>query len=223
MSKEPTLRLPSVKRRSLLDRATKEYAECVDLARTYLRESRGLTDEIIDRWQLGYVLDPLPGHERFKGYLSIPYLSRAGTMAMKFRCIKCEGKCEGHPKYDGEKGQGLFLFGALQFWVDSRFICVTEGELDAVACDVSGLPAVGIPGGTNWKPHWQYCFEGYEEVIGLQDGFKAGDKARDKFASNVGQSIYHARVVQFPDGEDVSSFLVQHGPQALRAKVLGHD
>lgn len=229
--------MPSLKRRALLDKATSEYAECVDLARTYLLE-RGLTDEVIDRWQLGYVLDPLPGHERFKGYLSIPYLSKAphaaaelsaagdrasarstGTLGMKFRCLQehdC-GEAGKHAKYDSEKGAGTFLFGSLQFWVDSRFICVTEGELDAIAADVADLPAVGVSGASKWLPHWQYCFEGYEEVIVLADG----DKAGEKLASNVSQSIYHSRVVQFPDGEDVSSFLVKYGPEALRTKVLG--
>lgn len=176
---------------------------------------------MIDAWQLGYVLDPLPGHERFKNYLSIPYLSKSGTLEMKFRCLQ-EHDCAAprkHPKYDSEKGAGTYLFGSLSFWRQTRYICITEGEMDAIACDVAGLPAVGISGASKWLPHWQYCFEGYEEVIVLQDG----DKAGEKLASNVGQSIYHARVVQFPDGEDVSSFLVQHGPQALREKVLGRE
>lgn len=221
MSKGQTFSLPSSRRRSYLAKATSEYAECVDIARTYLRDQRGLTDEVIDRWQLGYVLDPLPGHERFKGYLSIPYLSKSGTLEMKFRCLQehdC-GEQPHHAKYDSEKGVGTYLFGAMSFWRQSSFICITEGEMDAIACDVAGMPAVGISGASKWLSHWQYCFEGYEEVIVLTDG----DKAGEKLASNVGQSIYHAREVRFPDGEDVSSFLVEHGPQALRQKVLGHD
>lgn len=220
MSTAQTLRLPSQKRRALLDKATTEYAECVDLARTYLRE-RGLTDEVIDRWQLGYVLDPITGHERFKGYLSIPYVTRAGTVAMKFRCIKCEGSCVGHPKYDSEKGTGTFLYGAPDLMVDSSVICVTEGEIDKLSCNVAGLPAVGIPGGTKWQQHWAYCFEGFEEVIALQDGFKEGDKARDKFSSNVSANVHNSRIVEFEPGEDVNSYLVKHGPEALRERVLG--
>lgn len=216
--KDSTFVLPSQKRRALLDKATTEYAECVDVARTYLA-GRGLTDDVIGRWQLGYVLDPLPGHERFKNYLSIPYLSKAGTLAVKFRCIRCTEKCEGHPKYDSEAGIGTYLFGSLSFWRQSPIICVTEGELDAIACDVAGLPAVGISGATKWLSHWQYCFEGYEEVIVLADG----DKAGDKLASNVTSHVYASREVRFPDGEDVNSFLVAHGPQALREKVLGHE
>lgn len=188
------------------------------LATTYLK-GRGFDDEAIDYWQLGYVLDPLPGHERFKGYLSIPYLTRAGTVALKFRCIKCEQPCEGHPKYDSEAGAGTYLFGAQNFWVDSPFICVTEGELDTIACSVAGLPAVGVSGASKWQKHWQYCFEGYEDVIVLADG----DKPGEKLASNVGNACNNSRVITFPPGEDVNSFLVEHGPEALRTKVLGNE
>jgi len=216
-----TLKLPSPKRRALLDQATEEYNESLALALNYLT-SRGLDEETAQRWKLGYVLDPLPGHERFKGYLSVPYLTKAGTVAMKFRCIR-DHQCEGHGKYDGEKGQGTFLFGAMSFWVDSPFICLVEGELDAISCSIAGLPAVGVPGGSQWRTHWQFCFEGYDEVIALQDGFKEGDKARDTFASNVTSRLHNVRVVEFAAGEDSNSFLVEHGPQALREKVLGHE
>lgn len=205
----------------MLDQATKEYAESVELAATYLL-GRGFDEEIIDYWRLGYVLDPLPGHERFKGYLSIPYLTRAGTVAMRFRCLR-DHKCETHGKYDGESGAGIYLFGAQSFWIDSTALCVCEGELDAIACSMASLPAVAIPGGLNWRSHWKYCFEGYEEILVLQDGFKEGDKARDRFASNVMSACDHARVVEFEPGEDVNSYLVSHGPEALRLKVLGHE
>jgi DNA primase len=215
-----TFKLPSPKRAELLELATTQYAECVDVARTYL-QGRGLTDEVIDRWQLGYVLDPLTGHEKAKGRVSIPYLTRAGTVEMKFRCIQ-EHDCKSidyHDKYWSESGSKTFLFGAQNFWRDSPFICVTEGEMDAIAADVAGLPAVGISGASKWLPHWAYCFEGYEEVIVLADG----DKAGEKLASNVGGSVYAARVVTFPDGEDVNSYLIKHGPQTLRRRVLGES
>jgi DNA primase len=202
-----------------LDTATREYHESVALAKTYLVETRGFDEEAIDYWQLGYVYEPLPGHERFKGYLSIPYLTKAGCVAIKFRCIKCDGPCENHPKYDSEAGGGTYLFGALSFWVDSPFICVTEGELDAIACGMAGLPAVGISGASKWLKRWQYCFEGYDEVIVLADG----DKPGERLASNVSNACHNARVLTFPAGSDVNAYLVEHGADALRRKVLGHE
>lgn len=186
------------------------------MARTYLVEHRGFDEETVDYWQLGYVYEPLPGHERFKGYLSIPYLTKGGTAALKFRCIE-HPVCDGHPKYDSEAGAGTYLFGALSFWVDSPVLCVTEGELDAIACSMAGLPAVGISGASKWQKHWQYCFEGYEEVIVLADG----DKPGERLASNVSNSAHNARVVTFPPGQDVNSYLVEHGPEILQKKVLG--
>jgi DNA primase len=208
--------MPSERRRESLDIATRQYAESVSLAKDYLMD-RGFDEETIEYWQLGYVFDPLPGHERFKGYLSIPYLTKAGCVAIKFRCIQ-DHACEGHPKYDSEAGAGTYLFGSLSFWVDSPVICVTEGELDAIACGMAGLPAVGISGASKWLKHWQYCFEGYDEVIVLADG----DKPGEKLASNVSNHVYSSRVITFPSGQDVNSYLVEHGPEALRAKVLGN-
>lgn len=209
--------MPSEKRKGLLDKAAREYAESVSLVRPYLKE-RGLTDDVIERWQLGCVLDPLPGHEKYRRWLSIPYITRAGVLEMKFRCVE-DHDCEenGHKKYLCETGSKTFLFGAMSFWVDSPFICVTEGELDAVACDVAGLPAIGVSGTAKWQKHWQYCFEGYEEVIVLADG----DKAGEKLASNVSNHVHTARVLTFPAGGDVNAYLVEHGADALRRKVLG--
>lgn len=231
MSRDSTFSLPSGKRRKSLDRATKEYAESVALAQTYLK-GRGFDEETIDYWQLGYVFEPLPGHERFQGYLSIPYATKAGTIELKFRCIQdhdCKehesevrertgNKYYSHPKYDSAAGAGTYLFGAHNFWVDSSIICVTEGELDTIACSMAGLPAVGVSGATKWQGHWSYCFEGYEDVIVLADG----DDPGKRLASNVSNACQNARVIQFPPGSDVNAYLIEHGPEALRAKVLGH-
>lgn len=207
--------MPSPKRRSLLARAVSEYAECVEIAQDYLT-SRGFTAEVVQQWQLGYVLDPLPGHERFKGRLAIPYLTPAGPVKLKFRCLQNHDcKDEGHPKYDQESSSGTYLYGANDFALDSSFICITEGELDKLSLSVAGVPSVGIDGANKWLPHWAYCFEGYEEVIVLEDG----DEAGAKFVRNVTHHLYNTRVITFPEGEDVNSYLVEHGPEALRRKV----
>lgn len=183
---------------------------------TYLAD-RCITPDIARRWQLGYVADPVPGHERYQGRLAIPYLSPAGPVGMVFRCLRdhdCKAaKC---PKYLAEENNGRRLFGVWSLREDTAMLGMCEGELDTiVACSVVGLPAVGIGGAGNFKAHYRHIFDGYEEVILFQDG-DAGGRA---LAKQVADHLYNLRVVGMPDGHDVSSFVRDSGANALLAKV----
>jgi hypothetical protein len=214
MSSTGTFALPGKKRRALLEQATTEYSDCLDLALPYLT-GRGIPDDVAKEWKLGYVLDPLPGHEDMKGRLAIPYLTLSGTVDLKFRCIQC-ASCEGHPKYMSEAGSQARLFGVLSLQTDSPYLCVCEGELDALcAAGLAGLPAVGISGATKWRRHWQYVFEGYQEIIVLRDG----DNAGKKFADHLCTTLYNSRQVSMGDGHDVNSFITAYGPGVLREKA----
>lgn len=211
-----TFALPGKKRRALLERATNEYSDSLELALPYLTY-RGIPDDVAKEYKLGYVLDPLPGHEDMKGRLVIPYLTLAGTIDLKFRCIKCTTtSCEGHPKYMSEAGSQARLYGVLALQHDSPYICVCEGELDALcATGIAGLPAVGISGATKWRRHWTYVFEGFQEVIILRDG----DSAGKKFADHLCATLYNSRQVSMGDGFDVNSFIQANGPELLREKA----
>lgn len=215
MPREQAFNLPPKKRRELLDRSTAEYNESLTLAVPYL-QNRGIDPDIADQWMLGVVLDPLPGHEEYKGRLSIPYLTPTGAVDMKFRCI-ADHSCKdtGCVKYLGESGQQTRLFGVKSLRVESPFICVCEGELDTLCASAAGLPAVGISGANKWRSHWQYVFEGYSEVVVLADG----DEAGKRMAENVVSHLYNARVVLLPTGEDVNSFLHKHGARSLRERA----
>lgn len=217
MSKDLVFALPSPRRRESLESSTAQYAAAVDLALPYLT-SRGIDRETAVDWRLGFVEEPAPGHDRFRGWLAIPYVTPAGPVAQKFRCIqphRCNDLPD-HHKYDSEQGSGTFLFGVNALRSDSMFVCVTEGELDCVvANDVALLPAVGVSGSTKWRAHWNYIFEGYGDVVVLKDG----DTAGDALARNVTNNVQHARVVAMPDGHDVNSFVLEFGAQALRERA----
>lgn len=136
---------------------------------------------------------------------------------MKFRCLQ-DHDCKefGHEKYDAEGGYSTRMYGVLSFGIDSPFIAVCEGELDAlVATECAGIPAVALPGVNAWKPHYQYMFEGYSDVIALVDGDDAGRKLGDK----VTNALDNARMVVMPNGLDVNSFVQQHSAQALRQRA----
>lgn len=216
MQKPQTLRLPTSKRRNFLDRATEQYAQSVGPAIPYL-ESRGIPADVTAKWKLGYVGEPLGGHEDYSGRLAIPYLTPAGTVGMKFRCLEhADCRTMNCVKYLGEPGEPDHLFGVWNFRKDAPMLALCEGELDTiVATSVVGIPAVGIGGSTKWRSYWAHLFEGYDEVVLLRDGDKAG---RD-MAENLAGRLHNLRIVKMPEGHDVSSFVLAEGRDALLERI----
>lgn len=212
--KAQTLKLPVKKRREYLARATEEYAAKLDHVTPYL-ESRGIWRDTAERWQLGYVETPLPGHEDFVGRLAIPYLTPAGPLCIKFRCVEAHDcKSAGCVKYLGEPNENR-LFGVWNFRHDDLVIHVCEGELDAIVATQAGVRAVGVPGATQWRPYWDHLFEGYDEVVLLRDGDAAGRKMSETLMGR----LPNCRTVRMPEGEDVSSFVLANGGDALRERI----
>jgi Toprim-like len=173
----------------------------------------------MERFRIGVVVEPEPGHEHLKGWMCIPYLTVSGPVHLKFRCLE-NHRCKdhGHPKYMGpasdagrvEKGAPkAWLFNAQAVLTAEDWIVITEGELDAVAVEtLADMPAVAQPGSTIWAkvPYWPRVFDGLKPIV-LADGDRAGREA----AQQVAASLWDARVVQMPEGEDANSFLVTYG------------
>jgi DNA primase len=86
--------------------------------------------------------------------------------------------------------------------------------MDCITMVQAGIPAVGIPGASAWKPHYELLFEGYEQVIICADNDDTG--AGRKFAAKVAQHVPGPRVVLFPEGHDVNSYYCAFGREALR-------
>lgn len=191
------------------------YAAEVDQVAPYL-ESRGIQLETAKAWKLGFVADPMPGHEDFKGRLAIPYLSPAGCLAFKFRCVDHQDcKAVDCIKYLGEPGAEPRIFGVWNFRHDTPVLALCEGELDAITATQVGVRAVGFPGATHWRDYWAHLFEGYDEVVLLRDGDSAGRKMAETLAGR----LPNLRSVGMPEGEDVSSLVVKLGGDALRERI----
>lgn len=208
--------VPSLKLRNFRNAAVNRYASQVAQALPYLL-GRGLTEESVRRWKIGYVDDPLGGHEIYEGRISIPYWSAGGYLAINFRCIH-EFKCnsESHKKYMFEQGgyRRLFNVRVLEKGLDK--IYVTEGELDAIAATESGLPAVGIPMAGAWEPHWDSAFSGPSQVVAIIDADDAGRELVRRLRSKIGHKLTPVRL---PAGEDVSSYVQSNGAEGLRELV----
>lgn len=181
-------------------------------AEKYLTEERGLTDATIERHHLGYVEDPFPGHEMYHGCLAIPYLTPDGSVtSIRFRRLDGEGS-----KYLTVAGDMTRLYNTAALTLPYSKVCVTEGEIDAMTAQQCGLPAVGVPGANSWQPVWHLLFKQYDTVFVLIDD----DKAGHEFGQAVARSLDTARIVPMTGG-DVNSFVLEHGPQALKGKING--
>lgn len=205
------MKLSPERRRALTSKAQK-YASNLDAALPYLL-GRGISKEVAEMFQLGYV--PL-GHE-YGGRVSIPYLTPAGVVQLKYRRTEHDDG----PKYLYEAGMGVHLFNAQILITSGDTVVLTEGELDAICVQAYvGYPAVAYPGVETWKKqaHWPLCFEGVTEVAVLSDGDSVGRESAKRVAESIGQK---ARVVDMPDGMDANSYLLEKGVSALADRING--
>lgn len=207
-------------RREFLTRVTDQYLEHADQAEDYIMATRGLSATQAAYYRLGVVVDPPDDHWRFKGRLAIPYVTRSGVVAMKFRCME-DHDCgdNGHEKYLGESGGLVTLFNVRSLHIESSTIAICEGEMDAIVVEqLVGIPAVGYPGASQWKSNrfWRRCFAGYDKVYVVADGDDAGATSAEAIMAD----LPNATLVMMPDKMDASSVAVgDDGAEHLRKKM----
>lgn len=203
------MRLSSSHKQFLL-RATTTYSKDIALAEEYLSH-RSLTVEEAGIFHLGVVENPLPGHENYKGRLSIPYITPSGVVDIRFRSINNE-----EPKYLSLVGAGTTIFNTQACFAGDRYICVTEGEFDCIMMTVkTHHPTIGIPGAANWKPHYARVLDDFETVIVLADG----DNAGHVFAKKIAEELRNVNIIAMPTGEDVNSLITRQGTDWINERI----
>lgn len=212
------MRTLSSEQRRFFESAVSTYQEDLSTdaeAQAYLL-GRGLGPQAAAGFRLGVVRRPLQGHEGYAGRLVLPYLTPAGVVSLRFRCLgQHEGACEGHPKYLSEQGAETRLYNVLDLKKASSSICIAEGELDAISLSLSGLPAVGVPGVESWQPHWGRLLDDFQTVYCLADP----DKAGRKFASFLAKEAA-ARAIHLPTDQDVNDVFRTGGPAAVKRLIF---
>jgi len=203
------MRLSNSHRQFLL-RATQQYASQIEVAKDYLL-TRHLSVEEAQTFHLGVVVDPMPGHESFKNRLAIPYITPSGVVDIRFRAM-----VDMDPKYMGMVGAKTTMFNTPACFVQSKYICVTEGEFDCIMMSVKTKhPTVGIPGANNWKPHYSRILDDFDMVVILADG----DTAGAEFGKKITRELPNANVITMPEGEDVNSVFIKLGKEWIDERV----
>lgn len=193
-----------------LERATSWYETNLPLAEGYLNQ-RGLDLETAEAIRLGVVIDPLPGQEQFINRLAIPYITPTGVVDVRFRSMGLE-----EPKYLGFPGTQTRLFNVAALHTAKDFIAVCEGEIDAITLHYKcGIPAVGVPGVNSWKPHYNRLLADFNTVFVFADG----DQPGINFAKSLAKEMNSVIIINMPEGEDVNSMYLSHGPNYLQSKV----
>lgn len=209
--------LPAELKKSL-EAALVAYEQNLDRAGPYL-QGRGIDRASSARMRLGVALVPHTAeHERMVGRLVIPSLGKdSAPYALKFRCIEDHDcKEHDHPKYLN-LGQGTRLYNIRAIHQAGRYICLTEGEFDALTLEHLGYAAVGVPGVNGWKRHHPRMLAGFERVYVFGDG----DNAGREFVKRVVEDLPGGVGVTMGEGEDVSSLYVREGREPIDRILRG--
>ena len=204
--------LSSSQRESLASAtATYQAALAGSPAETYLA-GRGIALEVAGTFRLGYVAEPDVGHEQYQWRMSIPYVTPAGVIDIRFRTVGDDGG----PKYMSRTGSTGHLYNVGAFSIDSPIIAITEGELDCLVTQgIANIPSIGVPGANAWKPFYHRAFQDYDRVILLCDGDAPGREWGKRIAAEIDSAL----AISMPDGMDVNDFVLLHGATGLRKRA----
>lgn len=167
-------------------RAERYHNNMKSISKHYAVE-RGFSERIWQKYKLG-VTDDI-----YTGRLSIPYLRGADkVVGFNFRAMNGET-----PKYLSPGDKHLYNTAALELADNTGEVFICEGELDAItATELYGMPAVGVPGATQWQGHkaWRELFRGYRKIWILADP----DEAGMALAEHITATLPIARTVELP-------------------------
>ena len=228
MDEPESLQPSSDSQREVLEEAVTKYRKALDgsaEAAGWLK-ARGIGRKEADTARLGVVIDPAPGHGKYRGMLAIPYLRHDGQpVQVRFRCLVNHGEgvsCRdagGHGKYMTISGDPVRTDTVRAIHEADDVIHVTEGEFDALVLQKVGLHAVAIPGAHAWNGRHRRMLAGFRRVYVWGDG----DDAGAEFTNKVCRALRSARGVAVPQGTDVTDLYLAGGAEALYALIDKED
>jgi DNA-binding transcriptional ArsR family regulator len=141
----------------------KEYSEVKKLPIDFLR-GLGLRD-------VTYLEKPA---------VRIPYPDEVGQeMAVRFRV-----SMDGSEKFRWRSGDKPLPYG-LRLLEDARkagYVVLVEGESDCHTLWFYEIPALGIPGASNWRDGWATYLDGIEKIYAVIEPDQGGDTLREKLS-----------------------------------------
>ncbi len=147
--------------------------------REYLRTERLISDEDIDRYQLGYM------EQQNRKWITIPVTDRNGSVLfMKLRKDPFS-LVEGQPKYMSTGGEAsIFNAEVLNDKPDALMIC--EGEFDCLVLRSFGIPAIcSTAGAATFKDSWIDQLDFVRDFYVLMDNDEPGRKGAESLIERL--------------------------------------
>ena len=165
-------------------------------------------------------------YDRFRGRLIFPICDEQGrVIGFSGRILSEDAKAA---KYVNSPETPLFTKGKVIFGLDKakramldvKSAIVCEGQLDMIACFISGVKNVVAPQGTAFTPDQARILKRYaEEVVLCFDSDAAGQKAAIRSLDSLLPAGFSIRVATVPSPHDPDSFIKENGPQAFQALI----
>lgn len=215
MTEHDPLQPATASQQEELQQAVKSYADgmTVEAARYLL--GRGLTRETVATFRLGVVGGEHvpPGHSRYTGWLSIPYLVNGEPVRIRFRRPEWLGL--DREKYGQPSGETLRTFNVDAIKAADDTIHVTEGEFDAMILNQIGLPAIALPGASSFRGYHGRMLAGFNRVWVWGDPDDAGQELVQKVTNRLPRS---ARGVKIRGG-DISEVFLECGAKHIYSLI----
>jgi len=155
----------------------KNHGELVEncVAMAYLTEERGFTQEIIEKFRLGFK----------DGSITIPYFRDGLCLNIKSRPIKPNNGA----KYFREEDCRSILYNLDNGGKYKGSVILTEGEFDTIAFDQMGFPnVVSVPNGAeSFSDEWIDDLEKFDQIYISYDMDEPGRKGAEKAADKLGR------------------------------------
>lgn len=171
----------------------------------YLTKERGLTEETINHFNLGY--------DEKKKAVSIPHYKDGELINIKYRFLKPKDI-----RYTSESNAEQWLFNDAAFEVASQkgAIAIAEGEFDCISLWQAGFRNVISPGsGANSFGTWIETLDKLKSIYIAYDNDDAGQAAAKELADRIG--IERCKNVMYPEGfNDANDYVKEHTPEQLK-------
>lgn len=189
------------------------HTQIPDRIVTYLKEERGLTDESITKFKIGW-----DGKS-----ITIPVFDHEGKL-INIRHRRDPKKNDGNKMWNEPGGKAaLFNISAIEEANQNNTgLLIGEGEFDAIVATQHGFPAVtGTAGANTFKKEWLKHFEGISPIYICYDTDQVGNEGAEKVAVLFGKRAKIVFLPQISDGKvDISNFFIQQGKSASEFQKL---
>lgn len=138
--------------------------------------------------------------------LKIPYLSEnLEESAVRFR----HSMNTNVRRFTWRKGSKPCLYGLwrLEMARKAGHIVIVEGESDSHTLWLHKIPAIGVPGASNWKEEWATCFDGIEKIYLVVEPDNGGETLLAKIRKSAIQE--RVRIVKLDGAKDPSALYLK--------------